>query len=207
MERQQAILLLGPTGAGKTPLGEWLEVHGLWSHRCHHFDFGLNLREIAAGNSGKYFSHEEVLFLRDVVDKGVLLENESFPLALKILRGFISAHRVESCDTLVMNGLPRHAGQAEALAPLVDFVSVVELNCSAATVWERLHSNAGGDRADRTDDEITLVEKKLTVFAARTQPLLNWYRSRGVPCIRLAVGPDTQPAILHAILEGHGRRF
>jgi hypothetical protein len=30
----EALLLLGPTGAGKTPLGERLEAGGLGGHRC-----------------------------------------------------------------------------------------------------------------------------------------------------------------------------
>jgi adenylate kinase family enzyme len=45
---REAILLLGPTGSGKTPLGQVLERRGLWGHRCSHFDFGDNLREIVA---------------------------------------------------------------------------------------------------------------------------------------------------------------
>jgi adenylate kinase family enzyme len=46
----KAILLLGPTGSGKTPLGQVLEERGLWGHTCMHFDFGANLREIVACN-------------------------------------------------------------------------------------------------------------------------------------------------------------
>jgi hypothetical protein len=47
-----ALLLLGPTGAGKTPLGDWLEAHGLWGRPCHHFDFGANLRAVVAVVAG-----------------------------------------------------------------------------------------------------------------------------------------------------------
>jgi len=58
MIRRDAILLVGPTGAGKTPLGEWLQLHGLWGRRCHHFDFGTNLREVASGNSAGFTAEE-----------------------------------------------------------------------------------------------------------------------------------------------------
>ncbi len=47
MKIPKAILLLGPTGSGKTPLGQALEKKGLAGRRCVHFDFGANLREIA----------------------------------------------------------------------------------------------------------------------------------------------------------------
>jgi len=36
----RAILLIGPTGSGKTPLGDWLQAYGFCGHRCHRFDFG-----------------------------------------------------------------------------------------------------------------------------------------------------------------------
>jgi len=44
--RNPAVLLLGPTGAGKTPLGEMIEARGLWGMSCLHFDFGANLRAV-----------------------------------------------------------------------------------------------------------------------------------------------------------------
>ena len=48
-DKPQAVVLLGPTGSGKTPLGEWLEAKGLGGRRCHHFDFGTRLRRVATG--------------------------------------------------------------------------------------------------------------------------------------------------------------
>ncbi|MCX7427258.1 MAG: hypothetical protein NTW96_16720 [Planctomycetia bacterium] len=44
--RNDAMLLLGPTGSGKTPLGDLLERRGLGGRRCVHFDFGAHLRRI-----------------------------------------------------------------------------------------------------------------------------------------------------------------
>ena len=45
----KAILLLGPTGSGKSPLGDELEANGLNGRRCLHFDFGRRLRRAAEG--------------------------------------------------------------------------------------------------------------------------------------------------------------
>ena len=44
MQRPSAILLLGPTGSGKTPLGELMERRGFGGRRCRHFDLGDRLR-------------------------------------------------------------------------------------------------------------------------------------------------------------------
>lgn len=187
----KAILLAGPTGSGKTPLGEWLQDHGLWGRRCHHFDFGANLRAAASGDHREFTPHE-VSFIQDVLEKGVLLENESFPLALRILQDFVRARRVRDDDLLIMNGLPRHVGQAEALAPHLQFLAVIDLQCTAEVVSRRLQRNSGGDRVNRSDDGIALVEKKLDIFAERTSPLLDFYSRAGVPLIPIRVEVHTR---------------
>lgn len=198
--RQQAVLLVGPTGSGKTPLGEWLEFHGLWGRRCHHFDFGANLRAVAA-RQVEGFTPEEVRFIQDVIEKGALLENETFHLALRILQAFISGRRVHPDDLLIMNGLPRHVGQSEAIAPYLEFVAIIDLQCGAETVCERLHRNTGGDRANRTDDAITLVQQKIAVFTGRTRPLLAFHQQRGVPHMPISVGVHTMPSEVVEVLE------
>eukprot|EP00906_Rhabdomonas_costata_P021545 RCo031267 len=161
---QQAMLLLGPTGVGKSPLGEYLEDHGLSGRRCFHFDFGANLRAVASSGavpSGKEgapldgascpadvsFTAAEVDFIRDVLKKGLLLENETFGLAAKLLRQFVSRHGMTPEDLLVLNGLPRHAGQARDLREiaLVQVNLVVHLRCTAETVLARLAANSGED--------------------------------------------------------------
>jgi len=39
-DRPEAVLLVGPTAAGKTPLGDALQAGGLWGRACRHFDSG-----------------------------------------------------------------------------------------------------------------------------------------------------------------------
>ena len=48
----KAVLLVGPTGCGKSPLGQLLERLGLKGMRCLHFDFGKRLRKINAERPG-----------------------------------------------------------------------------------------------------------------------------------------------------------
>jgi adenylate kinase len=194
MRRQEAILLLGPTGSGKTPLGDWLQAHGLCGCRCHHFDFGANLREIAAARAADGFTQDEVRYIRELVEKGALLENETFCLALRILEEFIRHRQLQAGDLLVMNGLPRHAGQADAIAPFLKVLAIVHLQCSAEVVLERLQRNSGGDRTHRIDDTLALVQRKMATFAERTQPLLRLYQEQGVPVIPVAVKEHTRPA-------------
>lgn len=201
MTRHQAILLLGPTGSGKTPLGDYLQDLGLWGRSCHHFDFGRGLREVAAGRASAGFTAGQMRYIQDVVEKGTLLENETFYLASKILCDFILRREVHPHDLLVMNGLPRHIGQAEALSEMLQWVAIVHLECSAETVWERLRNNAGGDRTHRADDDVALVERKLAIFTTRTQPLLTYYQERNIPLNQAVVGVQTQPADIRAILE------
>jgi adenylate kinase family enzyme len=190
----EAILLLGPTGSGKTPLGNYLEQAPLWNRRCHHFDFGANLRAVLTGDEAGSFTAEEIRFLRRVLEEGVLLEAEHFPLAARILDAFIKRKAVLAADRLVLNGLPRHVEQAKAMESNVTVISVVQLDCDARTVAERLRCNSGGDRAQRADDAEALVVRKLAIYEERTRPLLDHYRSQGVRILKVPVGIKTQPA-------------
>jgi adenylate kinase len=200
MDRPLAILLLGPTGAGKTPLGEWLERSGLWGRRCFHFDFGANLREVAEKGSGS-LTDRELKIVRNSLETGALLENENFPIAEKILRGFAEARGVKAGDLLVLNGMPRHAGQAEDVDRIIDLLAVVVLECDAAIVRERIRVNAGGDRAGRADDSPGAVAEKLRIFAERTRPLLDHYRAKGVRVETVHVAVTTGPAEIADGLE------
>lgn len=199
-----AALLLGPTGTGKTPVGELLERRGLWGRRAHHFDFGANLRTLASGEAARSpalfpsegtqrFSAAEISFLQDVLTKGVLLEAESFYLALKILRNFIEKRQVGQEDWVILNGLPRHIGQAEGLQELLRVQAVIELAPPPDAILQRLKLNVGGDRAERSDDTEDLVLKKLAIYQQRTKPLVEWYRERGAKVMKIAVGARTTP--------------
>jgi adenylate kinase family enzyme len=203
MTKPSAILLLGPTGSGKTPLGECLATHGLRGRPCLHFDFGERLRVVTAGAFPPAgFSHEEIDFLRNVLQRGALLENHHFPIAEKILLAFLDGLSGGPAEggLVVLNGLPRHVDQARDIARLVDVREVVVLHCPAEVVLARIAANAGGDRTGRSDDGLPAVRAKLELFAHRTAPLVAFYRAAGAGVRTIEVGPATTPEDVHAIL-------
>jgi len=213
------LLLLGPTGSGKTPLGRLIEKRGLWGRRFVHFDFGAQLRAVvegsrfshsgeaaqaapdSAGSSGlargaqrPLFAPREIAFFEDVLQRGALLEDEHFHLAARLLHAFLDQRRANQQTWVVLNGLPRHVGQARDLEAHLQVRMVVVLECSAETVLERIRRNVAGDRTGRPDDEPQLVAQKLAVYQRRTAPLLTSGRGteqHGGRDVGGAVGPST----------------
>jgi adenylate kinase len=185
------VLLLGPTGSGKTPLGDCLEQRGLRGRRCVHFDFGARLRAVGAGEPCAGLAGAELEVVRRSLQTGALLDDEHFPIARAILRSFVERHDLGPDDLLVLNGLPRHVGQAAALDGLVRVRLVVCLECSSATARARIRRDTGGDRAGRADDSPAEVRRKLRLFRERTIPLLDHYAGRKVEISSVRVGVGT----------------
>jgi adenylate kinase family enzyme len=197
-----AILLLGPTGSGKTPLGEALQAEGLGGRRCAHFDFGQRLRAIVSGDEpADDLSPADREVLRGSLVTGALLEEEHFPIAEAILRAFLAARPAGPDDWVILNGLPRHRGQAEAMAGLVRVRAVVELACDAETASARIRADAGGDRAGRADDDAESVARKVKNYAARTAPLVDYYRRLGAAVITIPVGASSTADRCREFLE------
>jgi len=196
-----AILLIGPTGAGKSPLGDHIEQRGLQGKRCHHFDFGQQLRAIAAGETPPAgFTSAEHCFIRELLEKALLLEKEHFPIAKKIVESFLRGRQYEEGDLIVLNGLPRHAGQARDMDEVVAVRTVVVLECSSSVVYKRIRKNTGGDRSGRDDDAQCLIEKKLAIFRERTEPLVEHYRAEGSAIVRVAVTAEAAAGYVYAEL-------
>lgn len=190
--RPPALLLLGSTGSGKTPMGDSLAEKGLCGRRCHHFDFGENLRQIASGSTSSHgLTFADVDVVRESVRTGALLADRQFHIARGIFTGFVANNGIGRQDIVVLNGLPRHTEQARRMHGIVDLRLVVCLECDLDTVLERIRNNTGGDRADRDDDDPDFVRKKLALYRQRTLPLVEYYNSTGIPVVRIKVQPQT----------------
>lgn len=188
--RLESLLILGPTGAGKSPLGSLLSRRGLAGRACHHFDFGHELRQVANGAPG--FSEAERAFVREVLFQGRLLEDKDWPLAARIFEAFLVRVQPRPADLLVLNGLPRHIGQAQAMEDLIEVKFICLLEANLEVVCRRLESNVGGDREGRDDDTQSLIFQKYKTYLARTHPLLDYYRERA-KILKIPVGADTRP--------------
>lgn len=183
-----AWLLLGPTGSGKSPLGDEIERRGLGGRRCAHFDFGAVLRSIAA-DPGAYagLGEAEIGAIRASLASGALFEAGDTPMIIKIVEGFAAARELGASDLVVFNGLPRHIGQAESLAGVVGVVRVVLLDAPADVIGERMRRDPGGDREGRPDGSAAAVRRRLADYRERTLPLADHFRRLGVPVLLIPV--------------------
>ncbi len=187
-----ALLLLGPTGVGKTPLGDLLEARGLLGRRCLHFDFGAELRRAAEDpEAAPGVDAEAREVIRRVLEEGRLLEDHEFEIAAALLRRFLEDARATSADWLLLNGLPRHLGQADAVSALHSIRAVLSAWAPPQVIHERIRRNTGGDRAGRRDDSDARIAARLERFRLRTRPLVKHYMRHMVPFCDLEVGVAT----------------
>ena len=159
-----------------------------------HFDFGDNLRRVAAQEDpDDLVSPSDIEFIRRMLETGALLEDGDFPIAERILRAFLNHHGVDDNTLVALNGLPRHTGQAVAIAKILDVDTVVCLNCSSETVLARIAANTGGDRTLRTDDDLTAIQRKLAIYSERTSRLIEHYQVMGTGMVQLEVTAHMTP--------------
>lgn len=171
----QAVLLLGPTGSGKTPQGRLLERSGYG----YHFDFGHELRAAAKGG---VLGPKDTSFIRRLLEAHALLPDDRFDIAEALLCAFLCSVRSEAKQRrLILNGLPRHVAQARDMDAYVDVKHVVVLECDAETARLRVsrrREGKGSDHADRDDDHAQAIEEKLRIYERQTRPLMEFYGQR-----------------------------
>lgn len=204
----KSMLLLGPTGAGKTPLGRHMEVNGFNGRKCFHFDFGHQMRIIAGrDNLPDGLSSAEHSFIRRVLDGGLLLENEHFHIAGKVINLFLRGNGLREGDVLILNGLPRHIDQAKGMAGMVEVEGLIVLECPEEDVYRRICENTGNDRAGRVDDNIAMVRRKLEIFKQRTEPLIDYFSNTGCKIVRIKVTASSTTENLYSDLISLSRIF
>jgi len=201
-----ALLLLGPTGSGKTPLGDEIERRGLHGRRCCHFDFGAKLRASASAAAGEAgLSAREIGAVRASLATGALFEERDLPMILKILSRFVETRCSVPGSLLILNGLPRHRQQAEGLAGVLTVERIVRLEAEASVIRDRIRLDPGGDRARRTDDSLEAVKKRLSDYSKRTLPLVDFYQTAGVPVLTIPVtGTMSAPEMYEILSNGPG---
>ncbi|MGB9863572.1 MAG: nucleoside monophosphate kinase [Candidatus Saccharicenans sp.] len=207
MNKIRAILLLGPPGSGKTPLGEYLAGQKFGQSRVFHFDFGQQLRELLKKGAEEGFSQEEIKRIEQAVSRARLFEREDRHLVIKILDHFIKSCQLVQEDWMVLNGLPRHEEQVKWLCPIVDIKLVVSLACPPEVSIKRILSTEVEDRSGRKDDSLEIISARYRIYRERTRPLLDYFADHKTPVVELQVGETTGPADLwHRLMASQSFR-
>ena len=161
-------LLLAPPGAGKGTQGDRLaEVYGV-----PHLATGDMLRQHVA-------EHTPVgLEAKRFMDQGELVPD-------RLVVDLVARHLAgpEPLPGFVLDGFPRTLPQAKTAydwgrAHDRTFHAVVSLDVPEDELVRRLLER--GRRAGRTDDTEDTIRRRLAVYKKNTQPLLDFYRDRGV---------------------------
>lgn len=152
------ILLIGPQGSGKSTQGKLLVEY-------------LNIPYISTGDIFRLIASEdseEGRRIKGVLDAGKLVDDETVVTLIK--------QRIQSDDCkngFILDGYPRNIEQALKLSNL-NFDKAVYFKVPQDLVLERLLKRG------REDDTDELIKKRLEYYCQQTEPLLNYYRNKGI---------------------------
>lgn len=201
------MIIIGHSNAGKSPLGQTLQQRGFPPFRnCHHFDFGQNLREIAGGTSCISLPKNDIDYIRSILD-GRLFDDAHQQLAISIIEQFLFSRSFNrKADLLILNGFPRHTGQAEILQETGFAIrKIIWLNCPLPEAYTRKKLAEKGvgheDRGNRGDSAHGIFRRKIISFERQTRPLLSYYQRKKIPVFRLPVYRNTTPEDMYRHLS------
>jgi adenylate kinase len=187
--KYRTVLLFGAPGSGKGTQGKILgSVPGLFHFACG--DAFRNLR--ITDPLGKLFI--------EYSSKGQLVPDEP---TIDLWRRNIEASTVNHTfdpkqDTLVLDGIPRNARQAEILRDTLDVKALFHLTCPDTTkMVDRLQRRAL--RENRLDDaNLDIIRQRLQTYENETKPVLEFY---GPKVVRLIDSSQTPLNVLRNILD------
>lgn len=184
------IILLGPPGAGKGTYASRLTV----KLGVPHISTGDIVREEIKAQTelGKR--------IKGYSDRGELVADD---VIIDLLRKRLSG---ADCKTgFIIDGFPRTLPQAEALDEITQIDLVIDLNVPDGVIVQRLSSRlvcrkcgaiynrltlkpkkdeicdrCGGELYTREDDQPNVIKERLNVYRRQTEPLVEYYRRRGL---------------------------
>lgn len=223
MAKAPNIILFGPPGAGKSTQAGLLVKH--WPLVA--ISTGKKLREEIA--SGTELGRK----VREVLDRGELVHDD---LMIATITSWIQ--QVPADHGFLLDGFPRTVPQARALDAIlttlgIEITAIIKLNLSVSEAVYRLggrrlcygvgaeeiiHINdeeavssclmRGGLLVQRADDLPNVIIKRLAVYEAETEPLMNFYKPRGnVHAIDAASAPEhVAERVVRAVTEDMQRQ-
>jgi adenylate kinase len=194
------LILLGPPGAGKGTLA----AHAKDLCAVPHISTGAIFREAIAAKSPLG------LKVKAIIDSGKLVDDETTTALVKERLAHADAQK-----GYILDGFPRTIPQAESLALFSQVDKVVNFDIPDPVILERLSGRrvcracgvnhhvvfskpkqdgvcdtCGGELYTRDDDKPQAIQKRLEVYRQQTEPLIDFYRAKGV-----LVDVDASPAV------------
>ena len=213
------LVLLGAPGSGKGTQAALLKER----HGCVHVSTGDIFR--------KNLKEETPLGLlaRSYMDKGALVPDE---VVLDMVSGRLSEPDMKA--GFLLDGFPRTVAQAEFLERFLGernlaLDAVILFDIEDEALVRRLSNrrtcrscggifnllalggegqtcpDCRGEFYRRDDDEETVIRNRLKVFHEQTQPLIGWYREKGLlRSVDASQSPEAAYGAIAAILKEHG---
>lgn len=165
-ERNEVVLLMGPPGAGKGTQAQQLSA-------------GRNLKQLSTGDilrANVSQGTELGVKAKAYMDRGDLVPDDLIiDMVRKELAGLDSVR-------VLFDGYPRNPAQASQLDGLLEelgasLTAAVALDVDFDEVVRRLLQRA--EEQGRSDDNEETIRYRLNVYQEQTQPLLDYYESKG----------------------------
>lgn len=163
------ILMVAAPGAGKGTQAQRLAAH-------------YGIEHLASGDLLRHELSEATTLgnaARAYVERGDLVPDD-LVMRLVLDRAVLAARK----GGFVLDGFPRNVEQAEAAYALarddseLTLHAVVHLEVGRDELRRRMLARAGDD--ERSDDRASVIDHRLAVYDEQTQPLLDYYRERGI---------------------------
>ena len=162
------LVILGPPGAGKGTQADLIAQEA----GIPHIATGQMLRDAMAAGT------EIGVRIKPIYDRGELVSDD---LMIELIRERLALP--DTASGFILDGFPRTIAQGEALDGMHDKIDreltvALQFQLPDELAVNRLYGRAVEE--GRTDDTPEVIQRRLDVFHAQTEPLVGYYRNKGI---------------------------